>query len=334
MATRTLRYRQYTPIYQYMHAQKDITFSGDPSVPDNWNDIWTQEEADDLGSPSGWLNMDGGRWWAGNKWQIRRTAVIAEAASSLLLSGYDVVGWGFRVAVGFATGYTSGKIIIQQGDSTHPHDTPEAGDFDKDHYSGNLAEVSYSDNGKMIDIDLPVGLLNANGDPVRLVIRTEDDINGIEPSAYLENLSGRLVMWNYPYEDIENSPHIYVEVTVRDLDVETENPENLESDGFDMLGNIENCSIEFIDSKGFEWKEGELGVPVSVEAPAGFMANCRYKYSLEVDTTKDLYYRAWGENENGKFYGNWVRVYTYTLTNVKAEKISSSATTRLYGEIS
>jgi len=333
MATRILRFREGSSAYQfqYLHARKAIVF--DNGTPTNWNDIWTQEEADYVGNPGALMIEDGARWWSGNQWEIRRTAVLARAGSLQILSGRTVVGWGFRVHASFQEDYTTGKLIIQSG-VNNPHDTPKAEDFNKEHYSGEHATVTYASSGQMIDVDLPVNLLKSDGSSVRLIIRTEDDINGVAPSESMEEISGRLIMWNYPYESIEDSPHIYVEVMVNDLTVETEDPENVEADNFDMLGNIENCSIEFIDSKGFEWKEGSDGGVTSVEAAAGFMAYCRYKYNLEIDTTKDIYYRAWGENENGKFYGNWVVLNPYTLTNIKAERRSELARVRLYGEIS
>ena len=79
-------------------------------------------------------------------------------------------------------------LIVQNGQPTYPHDPFVVADYDMDHYSGNGGEIAGSEiteyewNNITLNDD-GLSWINAGG-TTKLVLRSQRDIDGTDPTAY------------------------------------------------------------------------------------------------------------------------------------------------------
>ena len=320
MATHVFRLKSSNWSHRTNRLNKilQLTYSGDPSIPDNFHTAWNAAEATDVDNIYY-------TWYIGAhcpspgysqpySWDVSRLALVVYTPNTLLLQGAPIVGWGFRLYSSFKYGYTSGVMVIQKGDDTHPHNTVIEEDYDQSYYSGNYGEITYAQRSSFIDVDMPVDLLNSDGSPLRLMIRSQDDIDEVEPSRGTER--GAIIYLNdWVGEPWETNPHLYIEITVTIPIVQTDDATNVTSESATINGTITDNG-NYLGAQGFEYKKGAEGDVTSVEVS-------RYgtfkKDLTGLDTGATYYYRAWGENEAGKGYGDWVEFTTESTVTVTTQ---------------
>lgn len=219
-------------------------------------------------------------------------------------------------------------IVIQKANSSDiHHQPPVAGDF-------NVANIEAASGGSKNTSDMVDGAwvtidLNATGiswigkninDILKVVLRSSDDINGKAP---LED-SGHINFMSVNTGNASTTaarPYITITITVVIPTVTTQAATDIETTKARFNGTIVDRGY-WLSTYGFEWKKGIGGSVTSIQVGTGGASQSvtTFNYLKTGLTSATTYYfRAWGNNNAGKGYGEWVEFTTLGVASVTTQ---------------
>ena len=162
-----------------------------------------------------------------------------------------------------------------------------------------------------------IGWINLTLDAVsKLCLRSSDDINGVRTEGAEGVYTHNNIYW-YSGNTFTLSikPYLNIEVALSVPTATTQAATDIDTIIATFNGTITNNGW-WINSYGFEWKEGVGGdvSSVTVGTSQSVTTFDYVKTGLNAGTT--YYVRAWGYNEAGKGYGEWVEFETLSAEPV------------------
>jgi len=290
---------------------KEFTFQGFPYLTAR------SEPVANIDDDSVWAV---GQWYDGWYQAIRAPLIFT---TSTIPSGATIEYAVFSFSYSYDQSITDDfDIIIQNGQPTYPSHPPVREDYNLLYYSGDGGSINTLNLPKPALIELnatgKTWIQKGAGALTKLMLRSSRDIGAVPPTGR------EYVMWTA-------SPKLIVRITVTKIVAVTNFPTNVTEGGsVTFNGEITNLG-GWINSYGFEWKEGIDGEIYSIQVGAAYQGVTTFYYNKS-GLSWPTYFRAWGENEAGKSYGDWVGIGE-EIINVKAELNSVFARVLLYGEL-
>jgi len=227
----------------------------------------------------------------------------------------------FKVTVKTLTDGDFDVVLQHPSSSAIPHQPAISSDYNKTNVSGNGGSVNTSamTAGNWVQLDL-----NEDGiswipteidDIFTLGIRSSDDIDVVCPNgfSYITYLNGQ--------NSISLRPILTITIIVEIPTATTQEETGMGVDDVTINGTIVDNG-HWLDSYGFELKK-EIDGDVTNYVVGGSGNQDVTTFSKYVDglSTGTYYYRAWGSNEAGKGYGEWVS-FEIVFTTVTTEAAS------------
>lgn len=207
----------------------------------------------------------------------------------------------FKVA---ESGQINYNVVVQNGQPTYPHSPPVATDYNRVNYSGNGGElvnpsgsgwryITLNEDGRSwIDISADV--------ICKLCLRSSRDVDDVIPGTSVE----RSPYVNY--NPIGYRPTLVIRVTLSIPVARTDEGTNKGVSSVTFNGEVTHSGY-WIDSYGFEWKQNIGGDISSITVGTNKTRGLVFSYD-KTGLSGTIYYRAWGENEAGKGYGEWKEI--------------------------
>lgn len=224
-------------------------------------------------------------------------------------------------------------LVLMNGQPDYPHDPVVQGDYNRAHYAGDGGSVAAStlvldQYNDLIFNPTGRGWLNLGG-MTKFMIMSSRDIAGSPPVGNEERIMFHTT------NATGKGPKLVVRVTLSIPNPQTDDPTNITGAGAVRLNGTMVSSGYWLNTYGFQWKKG-IGGTVYNNIVGGNVADVDtfFKDKTGWDITATYYYRAFGTNDAGTAYGDWVEVtFVAELANIRAENNAVFARTILYGEI-
>jgi hypothetical protein len=206
-------------------------------------------------------------------------------------------------------------IVVQNGQPTYPHSPPVCADYDLDNMSGDggsldgiLAsdygwkEIALNEDGK--------SWLGVTEDLIgKLFFVSSRDIAGLKPVGNFV-CERTTVSRNSPYH-----ARLFIRVTLSIPTAVTDDYTNKGASAATFNGEVTHSGF-WLDSYGFEWKQGESGDISSITVGTSKTRGLTFSYH-KTGLSGTIYYRAWGNNGAGKGYGEW-KLITWAAVTTQA----------------
>jgi len=209
-------------------------------------------------------------------------------------------------------------VVVTNGQPTYPHAPPVVADYDITHYSGN--------GGQLVN---PTGIgwkeivLNADGRNfiditedyiAKLCLVTQDDIDSTAPLSQYDDGYQHLLISS----DTRAKLTIRVTLSIPTAQTDEETEQGASSAVFN--GEITDSGY-WLDSYGFEWKQGEEGDITAIEVGTNRTTGLVFEYE-KTGLSGTIYYRAYGTNGAGTGYGEWEAIVFASITTQAATNIT------------
>ena len=283
-------------------------------------------------------------WWTGNSSMYAICRSFVWIRTDVIPAGAPIESASLQIKPASLATDKNFDVVIQKGIEEDGNGIPlvhhnpvVTADYNRLNVEGNGGSVNTlgAATGQFLIIPLNetgIGWINGGeGGITKFCLRSSDDIAGIPPTGWFEYInfnSGNTFT-------TESKPKLVVAVTLSIPTATVQEPTDIEPTKARFNGTIENNGW-WIDNYGFEWKKGIDGDVYSVTVGSSSNQEIStfdyFKIALIPNTT--YYYRAWGNNDAGKGYSEWVEFYTGTqIVNTKAVRDSTQTAIKLYGEI-